>query len=90
MSSNMKILCSPKAVKTLSCETRVRILLELSKRPMTISQLAKLLNKKPSTILYHIHKLMDLGLVKLVRMKILTQDSSKNTIRRNCQHHALL
>lgn len=58
-----KITLDRKILRALSSDTRVNILKSL-KRPMTVSELSRILNLPKSTIHENLEKLIDAGLVK--------------------------
>ena len=58
-----KITLDRKILRALSSDTRINILKSL-KRPMTVSELSRILNLPKSTIHENLEKLIDAGLVK--------------------------
>jgi len=58
-----KITLDRKILRALSSDTRINILKSL-KRPMTVSELSRILNLPKSTIHENLEKLIDTGLVK--------------------------
>ena len=59
-----KITLDRKILRALSSDTRVNILKSLNIRPMTVSELSRILNLPKSTIHENLEKLIDAGLVK--------------------------
>ncbi len=65
------VLKDPKVIKIVLNETRAQILFQfLTKRAMTVKQLSEALDKNPGSILHHINKLKDAGLVELVKTRV--------------------
>ncbi len=68
---DLEVISDPKIINMLFDPTRAKMLFTyLSKRPMTINELAELLNKKRDTIEYHLGKLKRAGLVFLDRVEV--------------------
>ena len=59
-----KITLDRKILRALSSDTRINILKNLNVRPMTVSELSRILNLPKSTIHENLEKLIDAGLVK--------------------------
>ena len=59
-----KITLDRKILRALSSDTRINILKSLNIRPMTVSELSRILNLPKSTIHENLEKLIDAGLVK--------------------------
>ena len=59
-----KITLDRKILRALSSDTRINILKNLNVRPMTVSELSRILNLPKSTIHENLEKLIDTGLVK--------------------------
>ena len=64
-----KITLDRKILRALSSDTRVNILKSLNIRPMTVSELSRILNLPKSTIHENLEKLIDAGLVKKRKSK---------------------
>jgi len=65
------VLKDPKVIKLVLNETRAQILFQfLTKRAMTVKQLSEALDKNPGSILHHINKLKEAGLVELVKSRV--------------------
>ncbi len=65
------VLKDPKVVKEVLNEIRYTILFELlTKRPMTVKQIADALGKTPGSIMHHVNKLLDLGLISIVSTNV--------------------
>ena len=65
------ILRDPRVVREVLNETRYTILFDLlTKRPMTVKQIADTLGKSPGSIMHHINKLADMGLISIVSTNV--------------------
>ncbi len=65
------VLKDPKVVKEVLNEIRYTILFDLlSKQPMTVKQIADALGKTPGSIMHHVNKLLDLGLISIVSTNV--------------------
>lgn len=64
MMTDDKITLDRKILRALSSDTRINILKSLNIRPMTVSELSRILNLPKSTIHENLEKLIDAGLVK--------------------------
>ena len=67
MDKDIMIIRDPEVAKLFADETRRRILHMLRKEDMPVSDLAKALDRNPSSIIHHINLLMEAGLVEEVR-----------------------
>lgn len=63
----VKVLTDPKAFELMADETRRRMVNLLRARELTVSQISEALDKTPQNIYHHIRKLVDGGLVEVVR-----------------------
>jgi DNA-binding transcriptional ArsR family regulator len=70
----IKIVEDPEFIKCLLDDTRRKMVIEMMREPTTISQMAKNLGKTPATIHYHIKKLCKIGVVKLVKTKMVNRN----------------
>jgi len=71
---SIRVIDDPETVKILVDETRNKIICMLGRGSMSLSGLARALNKTPATIFYHIKKLMSVDLVKLEKTKIVNNN----------------
>ena len=62
---SIQVIDDPKKVKILVDETRNKIICMLGRGSMSLSGLARALNKTPATVFYHIKKLVSVNLIKL-------------------------
>jgi DNA-binding Lrp family transcriptional regulator len=74
MKSSITIVEDSRFVKALLDETRRKIVLEMTKEPKTLTQLANKFGKTPATIHYHIKKLIETGIVKLVKTNVVNNN----------------
>lgn len=63
----VKVITDPKAFELMADNTRRRIVNLLRAKEMTVSQISDSLDKTPQNIYHHIRKLVDGGLVEVVR-----------------------
>ena len=61
------IIKDPEVIRLLASFIRSEILRLLGKRPMTGTQLSKVLGLTPSAIIFHLHPLRDAGLIEINR-----------------------
>lgn len=69
-----QVIEDPEKVKLLVDETRQAIICSLAENSMSLSQLARKLNKTPATIHFHIKKLENVGFVKLQKTEIVNNN----------------
>jgi DNA-binding Lrp family transcriptional regulator len=70
----VQVIEDPEKVKLLVNETRQAIIYSLAQNAMSLSQLARKLNKTPATIHFHVKKLEHAGFVKLEKTKIVNNN----------------
>jgi predicted ArsR family transcriptional regulator len=61
-------------VKALLSETRRKMLCEMARKEMTISQLASKLERSPATIHYHMERLLKAGLATLTTTTVVNNN----------------
>jgi len=71
---SIQVIDDPEKVKILTDETRKKIICMLGRGSMSLSGLARALNKTPATIFYHIKKLTSVDLVKLEKTKVVNNN----------------
>jgi len=71
---SIQVIDDPEKVKVLVDETRKKIICMLGRGSMSLSGLARALNKTPATIFYHIKKLTSVDLVKLEKTKVVNNN----------------
>jgi DNA-binding transcriptional ArsR family regulator len=71
---SIQVIDDVEKVKILVDETRKKIICMLGRNPMSISELARKLDKTPATIFYHIKKLESVGLIKLEKTRIVNNN----------------
>ncbi len=74
MSAPLQRIDNPDAVKALVDPTRRAMTLELAKEHHSITELARILNKTPATIHYHMRRLLPTGLVRLVATRTINNN----------------
>jgi DNA-binding transcriptional ArsR family regulator len=70
----IQVIDDPEKVKILVEETRKKIICMLGKGSMSLSELARTLNKTPATVFYHIKKLLSAELIKLEKTKVVNNN----------------
>jgi DNA-binding transcriptional ArsR family regulator len=70
----IQVIDDPEKVKILVEETRQKIICMLGRGSMSLSELARALNKTPPTVFYHIKKLASVGLIKLEKTKVVNNN----------------
>jgi len=63
----VKVITDPKAFELMADDTRRRVVNLLRAKEMTVSQISETLHKTPQNIYHHIRKLVEGGLVEVVR-----------------------
>jgi len=71
---SIQVIDDPEKVKVLVDETRKNIICMLGRGSMSLSGLARALNKTPATIFYHIRKLISVELVKLEKTRVVNNN----------------
>jgi DNA-binding transcriptional ArsR family regulator len=74
MTTPIRIVEDAKFIRALLDETRRKMVLEMTREPRTLTQLAKKFGKTPATIHYHIGKLSEAGIVKLVKTRVVNNN----------------
>ncbi|MFW9788628.1 MAG: ArsR family transcriptional regulator [Candidatus Thorarchaeota archaeon] len=65
-----EVVTNPKIIKLLLDKTRKDIVFKyLVNQPMTVKQLSVAMNKKPGTVLHHVQKLNNAGIIQLVETR---------------------
>jgi len=65
-----EIITNPKIIKLLLDGTRKEIVFKyLVNEPMTVKQLSDAMNRKPGTVLHHVQKLKNAGIIELVETR---------------------
>jgi len=70
----IQVIDDPEKVKVLVDETRQSIICMLGRGSMSLSELARVLNKTPPTIFYHIKKLASVNLIKLEKTRVVNNN----------------
>jgi len=70
----IQVIDDPKKVKILLDETRNKIICMLGRGSMSLSELARALNKTPATVFYHIKKLVSVDLIKLEKTRVVNNN----------------
>jgi DNA-binding transcriptional ArsR family regulator len=70
----IQVIDDPEKVKVLLDETRNNIICMLGRRSMSLSELARALNKTPATVFYHIKKLVSADLIKLEKTRVVNNN----------------
>lgn len=70
----IQVINDPEKVKILLDETRNKIICMLGRGSMSLSELARALNKTPATVFYHIKKLVSVDLIKLERTRVVNNN----------------
>jgi len=70
----IQVIEDPKKVKILVEENRQKIICMLGRDSMSLSELARALNKTPATIFYHIKKLASVNLIKLEKTRVVNNN----------------
>jgi len=70
----IQVIDDPEKVKVLLDETRNKIICMLGRGSMSLSELARALNKTPATIFYHIKKLVSVNLIKLEKTRVVNSN----------------
>ena len=74
-----EVVTNPKIIKLLLDGTRKDIVFKfLVNQPMTVKQLSVAMNKKPGTVLHHVQKLKNAGIIDLVE----TRETPKGIVER--------
>jgi DNA-binding transcriptional ArsR family regulator len=74
-----EIVTNPKIIKLLLDKTRKDIVFKyLVNQPMTVKQLSVAMRKKPGTVLHHVQKLKNAGIINLVE----TRETPKGIVER--------
>ena len=74
-----EVVTNPKIIKLLLDNTRKEIVFKyLVNQPMTVKQLSVAMRKKPGTVLHHVQKLNNAGIIKLVE----TRETTKGIVER--------
>jgi len=66
---NVRIVTSPQELRAMGHQVRSRILDLLLDRAATVSELADVIGRPPSTVAYHVGVLVDAGMLKVVRTR---------------------
>ena len=70
----IQVTDDPEKVKVLLDETRNKIICMLGRGSMSLSELARALNKTPATVFYHIKKLVSVDLIKLEKTRVVNNN----------------
>jgi len=70
----IQVIDNPEKVKILLDETRNKIICMLGRGSMSLSELARALNKTPATVFYHIKKLVSVDLIKLEKTRVVNNN----------------
>jgi DNA-binding transcriptional ArsR family regulator len=70
----VQVIDDPEKVKILLDETRNKMICMLAKGSMSLSQLARALNRTPATVFYHIKKLASVDLIKLEKTRVVNNN----------------
>jgi DNA-binding transcriptional ArsR family regulator len=70
----IQVIDDPEKVKVLLEETRNNMICMLARGSMSLSELARALNKTPATVFYHIKKLVSVGLIRLERTRVVNNN----------------
>jgi len=74
-----EVVTNPKIIKLLLDKTRKDIVFKyLINQPMTVKQLSDAMKKKPGTVLHHVQKLNNAGIIELVE----TRETPKGIVER--------
>lgn len=65
----MRVVTSPRELRAMGHRVRSRILDLLLDRAATVKELAKAIDRPPSTVAYHVGVLVDVGMLKVVRTR---------------------
>jgi len=71
---SIRVIDDPEKVKILVDETRKKMICMLEKGSMSLSELARALNKTPATVFYHTRKLMSANLIKLEKTRVVNNN----------------
>jgi len=70
----IQIIDDPEKVKILLDETRNKMICMLGRGSMSLSELARALNKTPATVFYHIKKLISVDLIRLEKTRVVNNN----------------
>jgi DNA-binding transcriptional ArsR family regulator len=71
---SIQVVDNPEKVRILLDETRNKIICMLGRGSMSLSELARALNKTPATVFHHIKKLVSVDLIKLERTRVVNNN----------------